>query len=67
VATGGNVYIDEFTAISIGVTIVHNIRIGKHTVIGAGSVVIKDIEDQVVAYGIPAKVVRYREIGEKYL
>jgi acetyltransferase-like isoleucine patch superfamily enzyme len=34
--------------------------VGKHCVIGAGSVVTKPIPDYAIAVGVPAKVVRYR-------
>ncbi len=67
VRIGGNVFIGEFTAISIGATIIHGIKIGNHSVIGAGAVVVKDLGDKLVAYGVPAKMMRNREIGEQYL
>jgi sugar O-acyltransferase (sialic acid O-acetyltransferase NeuD family) len=67
VSTGGNVRIGEFSAISIGATIKHGISIGKHTVIGAASLLLKCCGDNLVMYGIPAKEIRKRENGEKYL
>jgi len=39
------------------------VTIGDNTVIGAGSIVTKDIPANVVAYGNPCRVVR--EIGER--
>jgi len=53
-----NVTVGSKTLIYSGVTINPGIKIGNNTVIGAGSVVTKDIEDNVVAYGNPCKVVR---------
>lgn len=67
VTTGGKTIIGKFTAIGIGAVILHGKKIGDHTVIGAGALVTKDIEDLVVAYGSPAKVIRTREVGERYL
>lgn len=67
VTTGGYVQIDEYAAIALGVTLFDRIRIGKHTVIGSGAVVTKDVEDHVLAYGVPAKVIRSRKPGDKYL
>ena len=64
---GGNVNIGRFTAISLGAKIIHNITIGDSAVIGAGSVIINDIPSYVVAYGHPCKVIRSRNIDEKYL
>jgi sugar O-acyltransferase (sialic acid O-acetyltransferase NeuD family) len=67
VTTGGSVSIGEFSAISIGATIKHGISIGKHSVIGAGALLMKNCGDNLIMYGIPAKEIRKREIGEKYL
>ncbi len=46
-----------------GVIVLPGVTIGDNSVIGAGSVVTKDIPDNVVAVGNPCKVLR--EIGEK--
>ena len=46
-----------------GVIVLPGVTIGDNSVIGAGSVVTKDIPANVVAYGNPCKVVR--EIGQK--
>lgn|SRR3989338_4398637 len=67
VTTGGNVSIGEFSAISIGATIKHGISIGKHSIIGAGALLLKNCGDNLIMYGVPAKEIRKREIGEKYL
>ena len=45
-----------------GVVVVPGVTIGDNVVIGAGSVVTKDIPDNVIAVGNPCKVLR--EIGE---
>ena len=45
------------------VTAGHGVYIGKHCVIGANSVVTKDIEDNVIAVGNPCKILR--KITEK--
>lgn len=57
-----DVYIGENTWIGANVVIVPGIHIGKNVVIGAGSVVTKDIPDDVVAVGNPCRVLR--EVGE---
>ena len=67
VAIGGNVSVGMFTAIGIGSTIIHNVNIGEHTIIGAGSTVLNNIESYKIAYGTPAKTIRKRKVGEKYL
>jgi len=67
VVTGGNVLIGEGAAIGLGASIIHGISIGRETVIGAGAVVVKDIPANVVAMGVPTRVTRKRQSGEKYL
>jgi sugar O-acyltransferase (sialic acid O-acetyltransferase NeuD family) len=64
---GGNVHIGDFSAISLGSSIIHGLTIGEHTVIGAGSVVLRDVPSYVVAYGTPARVIRERQKGQRYL
>jgi sugar O-acyltransferase (sialic acid O-acetyltransferase NeuD family) len=65
--TGGSVRLGAYSNIGIGATVIQEISIGKHTVIGAGAVVFRSIPDQVVAYGTPARIIRQRAIGERYL
>ena len=36
-------------------TILYNVKIGNNVIIGAGSIVTKDIPDGVVAAGVPCK------------
>jgi acetyltransferase-like isoleucine patch superfamily enzyme len=64
---GGGVEIGDFSAISLGASVIHRVRIGSHSVIGAGAVVIRDIPDRVVAFGVPAVVVRSRAPGDEYM
>jgi sugar O-acyltransferase (sialic acid O-acetyltransferase NeuD family) len=67
VTTGGNVSIGENTFVGISTTILHGVQIGNNTVIGAHSYVNNNFKDLVVAFGVPAKVIRKRERDEKYL
>jgi UDP-3-O-[3-hydroxymyristoyl] glucosamine N-acyltransferase len=59
--TGGSCRIGDHTQTSLGVCIRDRVSIGSNTVIGMGAVVTENIGDDVVAYGIPAKVVRKKE------
>lgn len=52
------VVIEEGSWIGAHVTIASGVNIGKNSVIGANSVVTKDIPEYSVAVGIPAKVVK---------
>src|SRR5690606_20580746 len=64
---GGNVTICTCTAISLGANVLQDISIGRHVIIGAGSLVNKNIADFKMVYGVPAKVIKTIEKGEKYL
>ena len=64
---GGNVRIGKFSAISLGANLIHNIEVGEHSLVGAGALVTSGIGSQEVVFGSPAKKMRSREIGEKYL
>lgn len=59
ITVGNNVYIGT------GAQILPGVRIGNNCVIGASAVVTKDIPDNSVAVGIPARVIR--TIDEYYL
>lgn len=67
VCTGGNIHIGRLSAICLGVTIIEDIIIGDSAVVGAGSLVLDNIPDKVVAYGSPAKVIRKRAVSDSYL
>lgn len=54
----GHVKIDDFTSIGTGAVVIPGVKIGKNCIIGAGSVVNKDIPDNSVAVGVPAKVIK---------
>ena len=64
---GGNSIVGERTAISIGANVKHGIKIGNDVIVGASSCVLNDIGDNIVCHGVPAKIIRSREKGEKYL
>jgi sugar O-acyltransferase (sialic acid O-acetyltransferase NeuD family) len=57
----GNVNIGEGTHIGAGATVIQGIKIGQWAVIGAGAVVIRDVPDDAVVVGNPAKIVRVKK------
>lgn len=61
----GNVIIDDGSWIGTNCVIIGNVHIGKHCVIGANSVVTKDIPDFTVAAGVPAKVIKQYNFDSK--
>lgn len=66
-STGGNVSIGDFTAICMGATVIQKVKIGEHCVIGAGATVLKNIDSYTLAYGTPAKIIRQRKAGDKFI
>ncbi|MDO4198853.1 MAG: DapH/DapD/GlmU-related protein [Erysipelotrichaceae bacterium] len=52
------ILIDDGAWLGAGVTVLPGVRIGKHAIVGAASVVTKDVPDYAVAVGNPAKVIR---------
>ncbi len=67
VITGGRVSIGKCTAIGIGATILHYISIGSNCVIGACSLVNKEVIDNSLVYGVPMKFIKFRNDNDKYL
>lgn len=61
---GGNVKVGRFSSVSLGAHIIDKISIGKRTVVGAGALVVKNLPDRVVAYGLPARIIRKTNIGK---
>ena len=55
------ILIKEGAWVGAGATILPGVTVGKHAIIGANSVVSKDIPDYAVAVGCPAKVIKYLE------
>lgn len=55
------VIIEDDCDIGVGSTILPGVKIGRGALIGAGSVVTREIPPWAVAYGAPAKVVRTRQ------
>jgi len=57
VATGGTVTIGQGTHLGVGVSVRNNTDIGAWSVVGVGAAVVQNLPDNVVAYGVPARVV----------
>lgn len=54
ICVGDNCYI------STGVTVLGPVKIGNNVTIGAGAVVTKDIPDNAIVAGVPAKIIRFK-------
>jgi acetyltransferase-like isoleucine patch superfamily enzyme len=54
----GGAVVEDYVRIGANTTILPGIRIGRNSLIGAGSVVVSDIPDNSVAVGNPARVIK---------
>lgn len=55
----GKPYINDNVTIYMGAKVIGNVNIGNNSVIGANSVVTKDVADNHIVAGIPAKFIKY--------
>ena len=60
IITKGDIVIEDDVWLGLNVSVLDGVRIGRGAVIGAGSVVTKDIPAYAIAAGAPAAVLRYR-------
>ena len=58
IKTKGGVFIDDDVFIGAGVMIMDGVKIGRHSVIGAGSVVTRDVSAYTIVAGNPAREIR---------
>ena len=59
--TKGSIVVGDHSWLGTGVIVLGGVRMGKGVVIGAGSVVTKDVPDGAIAVGVPARVVKMRK------
>ena len=58
--TRGKIIVEDDVWIGINSIILSGVKIGRGAIIGAGSVVTKDVPDYAIVAGNPARVVKYR-------
>ncbi len=56
---GGYAVLDEQVCLNTRATILPNLKIGKNAIVGAGSVVIKNVKDNITVFGNPAKKIEF--------
>jgi len=65
--TGGNFYLGQYSVIGIGAFVKEKVSVGDNSIIGAGSLLLNNCPDNMIMYGHPAKLIRSRAFGDKYL
>ncbi|HDI1212436.1 TPA: acyltransferase [Aeromonas hydrophila] len=55
------IIIEDYASIGANATLLPGVTIGKYAMVGAGSVVIKDVPAYAVVVGNPAKIIKYIE------
>jgi sugar O-acyltransferase (sialic acid O-acetyltransferase NeuD family) len=55
----GNVKINKLSEIGTGSQIIQGLEIGHHVIVGAGSIVVKNLPDNCTAVGCPAKPIKF--------
>jgi acetyltransferase-like isoleucine patch superfamily enzyme len=60
IQTKGGIIIGDDAWLGFGVIVLDGVRIGKGAVVGAGAVVTRDVPDETIAVGVPARVVKRR-------
>jgi sugar O-acyltransferase (sialic acid O-acetyltransferase NeuD family) len=58
----GGVYVAEGAWIGAGAVVIHGVKIGEWSVIGAGCVVVKDVEAGTIVVGNPQRIINKRLI-----
>jgi len=56
---GGEVTVGDLSWIGIGASVVQQVKIGKGVTIGAGSVVLSDVKDNLTIAGAPARIIKH--------
>lgn len=54
----GNVFVGEGSQVGAGAVVIPGIRVGKWSLVAAGAVVMRDVPDNVLVMGNPARVVK---------
>lgn len=59
--TGGWIHVEEGVWLAANVVVTRNVRVGAHSIVAAGAVVVEDVPPFSVVAGVPARVLRSRK------
>ncbi len=60
VSFGGRVYVGEGAYVYTGSVVIPDVRIGEWAIVGAGTVVLKNVPDNTTVVGVPARIVGHK-------
>lgn len=61
--SAADINIGDHVWLGAAAIILPGVKVGPHSIVGAGAVVTKDLPDHVIAGGIPARILRMRKTG----
>ena len=61
-ALAGNILVKKGAQIGLGANLIQGITIGENAIIGAGSVVLKDVPANAVVVGNPGRIIKINEV-----
>lgn len=64
---GGKVTLGVGGIVALGAGIINALKVGEHALLGAGATAVEDLPAYAVAFGLPARVTRFRDAAEEYL
>lgn len=60
---GGGAHLEPGAYLGTQSTVIQGVRIGAHSVLGAGAVAVRDIPPHCTAVGVPARIIKMRDEG----
>lgn len=58
VRCAGNVIISDLCWIGMSASLINNLFVGENSIVGAGAVVLKFVDDQTTVVGVPARIIK---------
>ena len=59
---GGGAYLAAGVYLGTNATVIHQVRVGAETIVGAGAVVVRDLPAHCTAVGVPARLIKNYEV-----